>query len=291
MALSHLIVTRTLWGWQSRNTPIQQLRRDPQRDLRGQAHLATVTRSVCGKAGTWVPRLLSQSPGLHVHMMDVTIAFIHAQLSEYLGMLLLLLLSRFSRVRLCATPYTAAHQAPPVPGILQARILEWAAISFSNAWKWKVKVKSLSRARLLATPWTGAYQAPPSRGFSRQENWSGVPLPSPTLEWWGRKTFAIWWQTAYLTCKLSNDFIVAWTTPWEKLKHNQPIGSMSLQQSDKQWFQEPSRVFQHPVLVHTPIGGWRRGSHTRTTEQGQGSQVCRDPSPSKDEERTQWANR
>ena len=65
-----------------------------------------------------------------------------------------------------------------VPGILQARTLEWAAISFSNAWKWKEKVKSLSRVRLLATPWTAAYQAPPSMGFSRQEYWSGVPLPS-----------------------------------------------------------------------------------------------------------------
>ena len=67
----------------------------------------------------------------------------------------------------------------PVPGILQARTLEWVAISFSNAWKWKVKVKLLSRVRLLATPWTAAYQAPPSMGFSRQEYWSGVPLPSP----------------------------------------------------------------------------------------------------------------
>ena len=66
----------------------------------------------------------------------------------------------------------------PVPGILQARTLEWVAISFSNTWKWKVKVKSLSRARLPATPWTAAHQAPPSVGFSRQEYWSGVPLPS-----------------------------------------------------------------------------------------------------------------
>ena len=69
----------------------------------------------------------------------------------------------------------------PVPGILQARTLEWVAISFSNAWKWKVKVKSLCRARLLATPWTAALQAPPSMGFSRQEYWSGVPLPSPNF--------------------------------------------------------------------------------------------------------------
>ena len=67
-----------------------------------------------------------------------------------------------------------------VPGILQARTLEWVAISFSNAWKWKGKIKSLSRVRLLVTPWTAAHQAPPSMGFSRQEYWSGVPLPSPS---------------------------------------------------------------------------------------------------------------
>ena len=67
----------------------------------------------------------------------------------------------------------------PVPGIPQARTLEWVAISFSNAGKWKVKVKSLSRVRLLANLWTAAYQAPPSMGFSRQEYRSGVPLPSP----------------------------------------------------------------------------------------------------------------
>ena len=66
-----------------------------------------------------------------------------------------------------------------VPGILQARTLEWVAISFSNAWKWRVKGKSLSCVQLLATPWTTAYQAPPFMGFSRQEYWSGVPLPSP----------------------------------------------------------------------------------------------------------------
>ena len=67
----------------------------------------------------------------------------------------------------------------PVPGILQARTLAWVAISFSNAWKWKVKVKSLSLVWFFVTPWTAAYQAPPSMGFSRQEYWSGVPLPSP----------------------------------------------------------------------------------------------------------------
>ena len=81
----------------------------------------------------------------------------------------------------CATP-DGSPPGSPVPGILQARTLEWVAISFSNAWKWKVKVKSLSRVRLFGTPWTAAYQAPPSIGFSRQEYWSGVPLPSPILE-------------------------------------------------------------------------------------------------------------
>ena len=65
------------------------------------------------------------------------------------------------------------------PGILQARTLEWVAISFSSAWKWKVKVKLLSRVWLFVTPWTAAFQAPLSMGFSRQEYWSGVPLPSP----------------------------------------------------------------------------------------------------------------
>ena len=76
-------------------------------------------------------------------------------------------------------PWDGSPPGSPVPGILQARTVEWVAVSFSNAWKWKVKVKSLSRVRLLATPCTAAYQAPPSIGFSRQEYWSGVPLPSP----------------------------------------------------------------------------------------------------------------
>ena len=76
-------------------------------------------------------------------------------------------------------PIDSLPPGSPVPGILQAKTLEWVAISFSNSWKWKVKVKLLSRVRLLATSWTAAYQAPPSMGFSRQEYWSGVPLPSP----------------------------------------------------------------------------------------------------------------
>ena len=83
-------------------------------------------------------------------------------------------------LQLCPTlhdPIDGSLPGSSVHRILQARILEWVAISFSNAWKWKVK--SFSHVRLLATPWTAAYQAPLSMGFSRQEYWRGVPLPSP----------------------------------------------------------------------------------------------------------------
>ena len=83
-----------------------------------------------------------------------------------------------SCLTLC-NPIDSSPLGSPILGILWARTLEWVAISFSNAWKWKVKVKSLSCVQLLATPWTAAYQAPPSMGFPRQEYWSGVPLPSP----------------------------------------------------------------------------------------------------------------
>ena len=91
-------------------------------------------------------------------------------------------------VLICISLITAAAAAKslqscptlcdPIDGSLCSS-LEWVAISFSNAWKWKVKVKSLSRVRPWTTPWTAAYQAPLPMGFSRQEYWSGVPLPSP----------------------------------------------------------------------------------------------------------------
>ena len=90
----------------------------------------------------------------------------------------LLLLSHVSRVWLCATPWTAAHQAPPSMGF--SRQEHWSGLPFpspmheSEKWKWSCSVMSDS-----ATPWTEVYQAPPSMGFSRQEYWSGVPLPSP----------------------------------------------------------------------------------------------------------------
>ena len=98
--------------------------------------------------------------------------------SQVNSLLLLLLLSRVSST-LC-DPIDSSPPGSPIPGILHARALEWAAIFFSNAWKWKVKVNSLSHVWLSETPWAAAYQAPPSMGFSRQEYWSGVPLPSPS---------------------------------------------------------------------------------------------------------------
>ena len=91
-------------------------------------------------------------------------------------------LSFFKSLQSCLTlcdPIDGSPLGSTVPGILQARTLEWVAISFSSAWKWKMKGKSLSRVRLLVTPWTTACQVPLSMGFSRQEYWSGVPLPSP----------------------------------------------------------------------------------------------------------------
>ena len=96
-------------------------------------------------------------------------------------------------------PIDGSLPGSPFPGILQARTLEWVAISFSNAWKWKVKVKSLCPIRLLATPWTAAHQAPPSMRFSRQEYWSGMPLPSPDLPLSFTlisdvEVFLLWWK-------------------------------------------------------------------------------------------------
>ena len=88
----------------------------------------------------------------------------------------------------CSLPGFSVH------GILQARTLEWVAISFSNAWKWKVKVKSLSRVWLLGTPWTAAYQAPPSMGFAKQEYWSGVPLPSSAQQQFTKNHWAAYLQ-------------------------------------------------------------------------------------------------
>ena len=125
-------------------------------------------------------------------------------------------------------PIDGSPPGSPVPGILQARTLEWVAISFSNAWKWKVKVKSLSCVRLLSTPWTAAHQASPSMGFFRQEYWSGVPLPYvlitillfsgySVIPFFPLALFVIWFSVVgmlrffYLLCIFSSFcFVVPW---------------------------------------------------------------------------------
>ena len=112
-------------------------------------------------------------------------------LAPYIKSLLIAAAATAKLLQSCLTlcdPIDSSPPGSPIPGILKAKTLEWVAISFSNAWKWKVKVKSLSRVWLLATPWTVAYQAPPSMGFSRQEHWSSLPLPSP------------WWLLEYIKC-------------------------------------------------------------------------------------------
>ena len=118
--------------------------------------------------------------------------------------------------QLCPTlcnPIDCSLPGSLVPGILQARTLEWVVISFSNAWKWKVKVRSLSRVRLFATPWTLAYQAFPSMGFSRQEYWSGMPSPShcyktPFIIWiWIKCLFYFQCTPLFLEDK---EFLLGW---------------------------------------------------------------------------------
>ena len=127
----------------------------------------------------------------------------------------------------CPTLCDPIDGSPPgslVPEILQARTMEWVSISFSNVWKWKVKVTLLSRVWLLATPWTAVHQAPPPMGFSRQEYWSGVPLPSP---WYMHKnklntvmfeeakqpiSFSSAWKWKVKVKSLSHVWLLA--TPW-----------------------------------------------------------------------------
>ena len=86
----------------------------------------------------------------------------------------MLLLSRFSRVRLCATPWTAAHQAPPSLGF--SRQEDWSGLPFPSPMH-ACMLSHFSRDRLFVVPWTAAHQAPPSTGFSRQEYWNGLPFP------------------------------------------------------------------------------------------------------------------
>ena len=113
-------------------------------------------------------------------------------------------------------PIDGSLRGSPVARILQARRLEWVAISFSNAWKWKVKEKSLSRVWLLETSWTAAYQAPLSMGFSGQEYWSGVPFPSLSfcfkpkqIVWFSNYKF---WYKELTNSRKYFHFIASWCT-------------------------------------------------------------------------------
>ena len=133
-----------------------------------------------------IPKLAeAQVPYMKWHR--VCIQPTHIFLNTLIISRLLIMPAAAKSLQSCPTLCNTMDGSPPgspIPGILQSRTLERVAISFSNVWKWKVNVKILSRIRLLVTPWTAAYQAPPSRGFSRQEYWSGVPLPSPFISVW-----------------------------------------------------------------------------------------------------------
>ena len=142
--------------------------------------------------------LLSTFPLSHpaaLHWVPVVSFLAHCFLGAYI---LPLAAAAAKLLQACPTLCDPIDSSPPgsaVPGILQARTLEWVAISFSNAWNWKVKVKSLSHVRLFSTPWTAAYQVPPSMGFSRQEYWSGLPLPSLILPLKGPQLVnCLFWQ-------------------------------------------------------------------------------------------------
>ena len=125
------------------------------------------------KEGIWVSKALGRAN------IFVNICPFHKNMNYFWSSSLIATAAK--SLQSCPTlcdPLDSSPPGSPIPGILQARILEWDAISSSNEWKWKVKVKSLSFVWLVVTPWTAAHQAPSSMGFSRQENWSRVPSPS-----------------------------------------------------------------------------------------------------------------
>ena len=127
---------------------------------------------------TLLQALISSCPNYY-HDLQSCCPFIHLPCGHWYNFIKHVDAKSLQSCPTLCDPIDGSPPGSPIPGILLARTLKWVAISFSNAWKWKVKVKSLSRVRLFATPWTAAYQAPPSMRFSRQEYWSGLPLPSP----------------------------------------------------------------------------------------------------------------
>ena len=134
-------------------------------------------------------------------------------------------------------PIDSSPPGSPVPGILQARTLEWVAISFSNAWKGKVKVKSLSPVRLFTTPWSAAYQAPLSMGFSRQEHWNGVPLPSPFIY---IHTY-IWMNYVYMYIIICDNYLSIYQSVKSRL-----IGKDS--DAEKDWRQKEEGVAEDEII-------------------------------------------
>ena len=147
----------------------------------------------------------------------------------------------------CPTLCDPREGSPPgsaIPGILQARTVEWVAISFSSAWKWKVKVKSLSRVQLFATPWTAAHQAPLSMGFSRQEYWSGVPLPSPNRRrsstFFSMFAAQVWWHpTVSMLCgfkkKSGVSKVLAWCLSQRSKVRCLPFAGLTHSPADLSW--------------------------------------------------------
>ena len=141
----------------------------------------------------------------------------------------------------------------PHPWDSPGKTLEWVAISFSNAWKWKVKVKSLSRVRFLATPWTGAHHAPPSMGFSRQEYWSGVPLPSPAYQLYLnlKKKKNQTWSVQFSRSVVSNSL---W--PYEPQHTRPPCPSPTSRSPPKPMSIESVMPSSHLVLCHPLLLPW-----------------------------------
>ena len=149
-------------------------------------------------------------------------------------------------------PIDGSLPGSPDPGILQARTLEWVAISFSNAWKWKVKVKSLSRVRLFATPWTAAYQAPPSMGFSRQEYWSEVPSSS---SWLLLSHYEEWNKAICSNMDGPGDYYTKWNKSDKEKYHMVPFICRFL----KKWYKWTYLQNRLTDLKNKLIITWREG--------------------------------
>ena len=143
-------------------------------------HQGKMTETSANQIGLWEGWFKHIKEGNYI--LYSSYMFLYMNISAKLKGLSEMLASAAAKsLQSCPTRCDPIDGSPPgssFPGILQARILECVAMSFSNAWKWKVKVKSLSCVRLFRTPWTVAYKAPPSMEFSRQESWSGLPFPS-----------------------------------------------------------------------------------------------------------------